>query len=61
MKRCPKCRKKNTLVDIVSGPVKINPFTIRSYIGVQCISCSWSEKTYTFKDVEEGKQGKDNG
>jgi hypothetical protein len=44
----PKCRKPNTLIDISSGEmVKINPFTLRSYIGKSCTSCSWSEKTYT--------------
>jgi uncharacterized protein with PIN domain len=53
-KRCPKCRKPKTLIDISGEMQNINPFTIkRSYSGILCTSCNWSEKTYAF--VEEGK------
>jgi hypothetical protein len=53
--RCQRCKKKNTLVDISSEIQKINPFTYRSYVGIQCSVCNWNDKTYTFTDVEEGK------
>jgi predicted nucleic-acid-binding Zn-ribbon protein len=53
IQRCPKCKKKNTLEDISSAPQQINIFTIRSWVGVQCSNCGYTEKEYTFKDVEE--------
>jgi len=54
IKRCQRCKKKEMLTEISSEPQQINAFIIRSYVGIQC-ECGWSDKTYTFKDVEEGK------
>jgi hypothetical protein len=57
IKHCPKCHKY-TLVDVAVGPVKINPFTLRSYTSVQCSSCRWEQKKkYVFKDAEEEGKG----
>jgi hypothetical protein len=53
--RCKRC-KKNTLTEISSPMQQINPFSYRSFSGVMCTSCNWSQKEYVFKDVvEEGK------
>jgi hypothetical protein len=54
LKRCQKCREP-TLIDIIGEPVQINPFTYRSYIGIECVACHWNKKSYTFTDVEEDK------
>jgi hypothetical protein len=55
IKRCQKCKKQNTLVDISSEPQQINPSTVRSWVGKQCSSCGHTEKEYTFKEVVEEK------
>jgi RNase P subunit RPR2 len=54
IKRCQRCKKKS-LIDIQSEPQQINPHTIRSFVGVQCVLCGWSDKIYTYKDVEKDR------
>jgi hypothetical protein len=54
--RCQHCKKRNTLTEISSSPQRINPFMIRSFTGILCKICGWTQKEYTFKEIVEEKE-----
>jgi uncharacterized protein with PIN domain len=55
MKRCPRCRKKDTLHDISSEMIQINPFTCRSYSGTECHSGTIRRTYSRYSRKEYGK------
>jgi C4-type Zn-finger protein len=57
IKRCPRCKKNKTLTENSGEIQNVNPFIIkRSYIGIQCESCGWNQKTYEFVDAKTGEK-----